>query len=141
MDQNARTEITAEVQVNAPVEKIWELWTTPRHIMQWNNLSHEWHTPSAENDARTGGRFLFVMGLKDGSFKFNYTGTYDEVIPLKMIRYTLDDGRRTRIVFSAGYPVKITETFDADDTQPTAMQKDYCQAVLNSFKQYAEADQ
>lgn len=139
MAEHIRTEITVEVEVKAPIEKIWELWTTPRHIMQWNNLSDDWHTPSAENDARTGGRFLYVMGLKDGSFKFNYTGIYDEVKPLELIRYTLDDGRKSKVVFSASQPVKITETFDADASQPTAMQRDYCQAVLNSFKLYAEA--
>ena len=139
MSKTDKTIITAETEVNAPIEKVWKLWNTPADIMRWNNTSDEWHTPKVENDLRAGGRFLFVMGLKDGSFSFDFAGTYDEVKINKLISYTLDDGRKTTIAFTVRGRVKITEMFEAESTMPVDMQKGFCQAVLDSFKKYAES--
>ena len=139
METSDKTTLTATVDVNAPIEKVWELWTGPEHIAQWNNMSADWHTSKVENDVRPGGKFLFVMGLKDGSFSFDYTGTYDEVITNQLIAYTLNDGRKTTTVFTWGNPVSISETFDTDNNEPIEMQQRFCQGVLDSFKSYAES--
>lgn len=42
--------ITVEAIVHSPVESVWTYWTDPKHIMQWNKASDDWHTPYAEND-------------------------------------------------------------------------------------------
>jgi len=139
MDNTAKTVIKVTVEINAPIEKVWELWATPADIMQWNNISDEWHTPKVENDVRIGGEFLFVMGLKNGSFNFNFTGVYTEVKVNESMAYTLDDGRKSTITFTAGNPVKITESFEPNDNDPIDMQRDFCKAVLNKFKAYAES--
>jgi uncharacterized protein YndB with AHSA1/START domain len=136
---NATDTLTVTTEVNAPIETVWKLWNTPEDIMQWNNTSDAWHTPKATNDLRPGGKLLFVMGLKDGSFTFNFEGTYNEVKTNELLVYTLDDGRKTTITFSKNIPVKITETFEPNDTDPIDMQHNFCQAVLTSFKNYAEA--
>ena len=130
--------INVKVLINAPISIVWELWTNPADIMHWNNLSLDWQTTRAENDLRPGGRFLFVMGLKDGSFSFNFEGTYDEVIDHKLISYTLDDGRRSSITFSGIDRVVISETFEPTDSEPAETQQGFCRAVLESFKLYAE---
>ena len=62
------TPLIAEIFVNASIEKVWDLWTNPKHIAKWNNMSEEWHTPKAENDLRVGGRLFLRMELKDGSY-------------------------------------------------------------------------
>ena len=49
--------ITIEAIVDAPVEKVFDIWTNPEHIVNWNSASDDWHTPSAENDLRKGGKF------------------------------------------------------------------------------------
>ena len=131
-------QISVEIGVGLPLEKVWQLWTNPADIMQWNNFAPEWHCPRAENDLRPGGTFLFVMALKDGSFQFDFTGVYDEVITNQLITYTLNDNRRARITFTPGDLVKITETFDPNKNDPAEMQESYCKAVLTSFKLYAE---
>ena len=77
--KNQQTKITVEASINASVEKVWKAWTTPSDITQWNNASEDWHTPKAENDLRTGGSFLSRMEAKDGSFGFDFRGTYDKV--------------------------------------------------------------
>jgi uncharacterized protein YndB with AHSA1/START domain len=131
--------ISITITVNASIDKVWKLWTTPEDIMQWNNLSDEWHVTKAENDLRDGGEFLFVMGLKAGSFSFDFTGTYNEVKPQELISYTLNDGRKSVIKFSGTNPVTITEDFEPNDTDAVEMQREFCGAVLQSFKNYVEA--
>lgn len=107
--------------------------------MQWNNTDANWHNLKVENDLQPGGRFLFAMAAKDGSDKFDFAGTYDEVKPLELISYTLDDGRKTINTFIPGSPVKIIEAFDAESSLPTDMQRNFCEGVLASFKKYAES--
>jgi len=138
MDTQNKTVLTAETLVNAPIEKVWELWTTPKHIMEWNNLSDEWHNTKIENDLRVGGRFLFAMALKNGRFNFDFLGTYDEVKTNALITYTLDDGRKSSIIFAGANPVKVTENFEANLTDSMEMQQNFCQAVLDRFKYYTE---
>ncbi|AMR33379.1 hypothetical protein A0256_19115 [Mucilaginibacter sp. PAMC 26640] len=131
--------LTVTIKVDAPIEKVWELWTTPYDIKKWNNLSPDWHTTHVENDLRTGGRFLYKMGLKDGSFSFNFEGTYEEVMLNKLITYTLNDQRHSRIEFSCSNPVVLSEIFEPTDNEPAQVQEGFCKAVLQSFKQYTEA--
>ncbi len=69
--------ITVEATIKAPVEKVWNYWSAPKHIVQWNNASDDWHTPRAENDLRTGGKFFSRMEAKDGSSGFDFSGVYD----------------------------------------------------------------
>jgi len=130
--------ITVSIQVNAPIELIWKLWNNPEDIKNWNNISEKWHTPSALNDLRPGGKLLLTMGLKDGSFSFDFEALYDEVKTYELIAYTLNDGRRSEIHFTDTNPVTIIETFEPNDHDPVLMQQDFCQAVLTSFKKYAE---
>ncbi|WP_259067211.1 SRPBCC domain-containing protein [Mucilaginibacter sp. X4EP1] len=131
--------ITVSIEVTASIESVWKIWNKPEDIMNWNNISDKWHTPSAQNDLRPGGKLLFVMGLRDGSFTFNFEGIYDEVRIHESISYTLTDGRRSTISFTGLNPVTIAETFEPNEEDPVTMQRDFCQAVLTSFKRYAEA--
>ena len=41
----SKTQLVAEIFVKAPIEKVWDVWTKPEHIVHWNNISDEWHTP------------------------------------------------------------------------------------------------
>ena len=138
MSNNDKITLSAEIEINAPIEKVWALWTRPEDIKQWNTPDANWHTLHAENDLRPGGKFLFAMALKDGSLNFDFTGTYDEVITNQLIAYTLNDGRKSTIHFTEGNPVKLVEIFEAVGSQPLAMQQQFCQAVLDGFKKYVE---
>ena len=136
-----KTTITVENTINAPVEKVWEYWTKPEHITQWSNASDAWHTPRAENDLRTGGSFTSRMEAKDGSMGFDFGGVYDEVKPNEYIEYTLGDGRKVKISFVAnGNQTKITESFEAENTNPVEMQQGGWQAILDNFKKYTESN-
>jgi uncharacterized protein YndB with AHSA1/START domain len=140
MSINNKTTITAEVEINAPIETVWTRWTEPKHIMQWNTPSDDWKTSKVKNDLQAGGRFLFVMELKDGSSRFDFTGVYDEIKTHELIKYTLDDSRQSTITFTTAHVIRITETFEPENTLSLDMQKDFCQAVLDGFKRYAESE-
>ena len=131
--------ITVESTVNASVKKVWEFWTTPKHIEQWNNASDDWHTPYAENDLRIGGKFLSRMAAKDGSFSFDFEGIYDNLKQNEAINYTMADGRKAKISFvEEENATKITENFEAEDTNTTEIQQGGWQAILDNFKKYVE---
>lgn len=132
--------ITVETVVHSPVEKVWEYWTDPEHIKQWNNASDDWHTPYAENDLKVGGKFVSRMEAKDGSFGFDFGGVYDEVSTNESIAYTLGDGRKVKIAFlRQENDTRIIESFDAEETHKVEMQQAGWQAILDNFKKYAES--
>ncbi len=129
-----------ENTIYAPVEKVWQLWTEPKHITQWNNASDDWRTPHAENDLQPGGKFLSRMEAKDGSFGFDFTGVYDAVEKNKYIEYTLADGRKVTINFTGDdRETRVVETFEAKSVNSIEMQKNGWQAILDNFKKYAES--
>ncbi len=136
-----KTNITVETTVNAPAEKVWHFFNAPEHIVQWGAASPDWHTTRAENDIRTGGSFLYRMEAKDGSFGFDFGGVYDEVKTNELIAYTMGDGRKANIIFTNnGKAIKLTETFEAETENPVEMQRGGWQAILDSFKNYTEAN-
>jgi uncharacterized protein YndB with AHSA1/START domain len=137
---NDNSPITIKATVNAPVDKVWQIWSEPDHITKWASPSEDWHTTRAENDLREGGNFLSRMEAKDGSFGFDFGGTYDVVKPNELIEYTLGDGRKVKTVFNTkDNAVEIVQTFDPESENPREMQQAGWQAILDSFKRYTEA--
>jgi uncharacterized protein YndB with AHSA1/START domain len=140
METAAKTAITVETVVKAPVEKVWNHWTEPKHITQWCQASDDWHAPQAENDLRKGGKFSTTMAAKDGSVSFDFGGVYDEVENHRLIKYTMSDGRRVSIEFSAQDNVtRVKETFDPESQNSIEMQRGGWQAILDNFKKYSES--
>lgn len=132
--------ITVNATVNAPVEHVWKAWNTPSDIMQWNTADPAWHTPSSENDLRVGGKFKNRMEAKDGSFGFDFEGTYDQVEPLREITYTMPDGRKATTLFSDQEGQTQVETiFDAETENDPEFQKQGWQAILDNFVKYVES--
>jgi uncharacterized protein YndB with AHSA1/START domain len=131
--------ITVKCNIDAPIEEVWQLWTTPEHITKWNNASEDWHTPYAENDLRTGGKFKSTMASKDGTMSFDFEGDYTKVENYSLIEYKLADDRKVSVYFiSLEKGVEIIESFDPENENPEEMQRDGWQAILNNFKKYVE---
>lgn len=140
METNNKTAITVEALVNAPVEKVWKYWAEPKHITQWCQASDDWHAPHAENDLKVNGKFTTTMAAKDGSMSFDFGGVYTNVQLHKVIEYTILDGRKVKVAFSdINGKTKVTETFEAEDTNPVEMQRGGWQAILDNFKKYTES--
>jgi len=141
METTNTANITVETIVNAPVEKVWAYFTQPQHVKNWNNASDDWHTPRAENDLRVGGNFVYRMEAKDGSFGFDFGGTYDVVKENEYLEYTIGDGRKVKMSFiSQGASTKVLENFEAETTNSIDLQRTGWQAILDNFKKYTEAN-
>jgi len=140
METAEKTTITISATVNAPVSKVWECWSEPNHIMGWAFAIDTWHAPYAENDLRKDGSFKTTMAAKDGSMSFDFGGVYTNVQINKEIDYTIGDGRKVSIRFeSKGNQTIVTETFEPESQNPVEMQRGGWQAILDNFKNYAEA--
>ncbi|MBI5422358.1 SRPBCC family protein [Candidatus Peregrinibacteria bacterium] len=140
MKPNGKTAITVEATIKVPTEKVWNLWTAPEHIVEWNHASDDWHTPRAQNDLRVDGTFLYRMESKDGNMGFDFDGVYTVVETNRRIEYVIADGRKVRIDFEGnGKETKIVETFEAEGENSIEMQRNGWQAILDNFKQYAES--
>ena len=132
--------IIVEATVHAPVENVWEFWTKPEHVTQWNHASDDWHSPTGTNDLRVGGTFVFRMEAKDKSVGFDFGGTYTKVLDQKQIEYTMDDGRTVSVTFDErDGRTHVTETFDPESENSPELQQQGWQAILDNFKKYAKA--
>ena len=131
--------ITIEAIINSNIEKVWECWTKPEHITQWCFAADEWHAPSSTSDFKIGGKLNTRMEAKDGSFGFDFDGTYNEIKTNEKVAITLGDGRTWDTFFTpVEGTVKIVEEFEAENENPVEMQQAGWQLILNNFKKYVE---
>lgn len=130
--------ITVETVVDAPIGRVWQAYTTPKDIVQWNAASDDWHTTKSAVDLRVGGAFSSRMEAKDGSFGFDFAGTYTNVVANRLLEYSFGD-RMARVEFAetpGGVNVKVT--FDAENTHSFEQQKSGWQSILDRFRRHVE---
>jgi len=133
--------ITVTAIVKAPVAKVWSAYTTPDDIKQWNAASDDWHTTKSTVDLRAGGAFTSRMEAKDGSFGFDFAGTYTKIVPNELIEYSFGD-RTGAVEFMTGVNgVTVRVSFDAESENPAEQQRQGWQAILNNFAKHVEARQ
>jgi uncharacterized protein YndB with AHSA1/START domain len=131
--------ITIEAKVVAPIEVVWQAWTSPHDIKQWNAASDGWHCPSAELELTPGGKFSYRMEARDGSMGFDFAGTFTKVVPNELIEFSLEDERSVAVEFIAGDgSVTVRETFHAESELAAEQQRQGWQAILNNFARHAE---
>lgn len=139
METTSKTTVTIEATINASIEKVWNAWTNTEDITRWNIASPDWHTPKAEHDLQSGGKFSYRMEAKDGSFGFDFEGVFDIVKPNEYLEYTLGDDRKVKVIFSEkGNKTHVLETFEAEEINPVEMQREGWLAILNNFKNFVE---
>lgn len=129
--------ITIEALAKADVDTVWEAWSNPDDVQQWNAASDDWHTPHAAVDFREGGTFLYRMEAKDGSMGFDFTGTYTRIAPKQLVVYVLGDGREvTNEFIEDADGVRVRVTFAAESELDPELQRQGWQAILDNFARY-----
>ena len=131
--------ISVESHVKAPVAAAWHAYTTPEDILRWNAASDDWHTTAATVDLREGGEFSSRMEAKDGSFGFDFAGTYTKVVPNERLEFSFGDRAAAVEFVPAQGGVDVRVTFDAETENPVEMQRQGWQAILDNFARYVEA--
>ncbi len=133
--------LTVKVDINAPIQKVWQYFTQPNHIMQWNHASDDWHCPAATNDLQVGGKFVYTMAAKNGSVSFDFSGTYNDLLTEELLLIILDDNRKMKVTFSSiGDETEVIEEFEPETQNPIEMQQAGWQAILDNFKRYVEGN-
>lgn len=131
--------ISIEAIIKAEPKKVWDYYTQPNHITQWNFADPSWHCPKAENDLSVGGKYLARMEAKDGSFGFDFELTYTQMEIGKSYTCVMSDNREVIVSLEENNDeTKITVNFDPENENPIDMQKGGWQAILNNFKAYTE---
>jgi uncharacterized protein YndB with AHSA1/START domain len=129
--------ITIETVVPVSPMRAWEAYTSPEAITQWNQASPDWHCPSAQVDLRVGGRHCARMEARDGSFGFDYEGTYEVVDKPQTLTLRLDDDRLVRTSFtSEGSGTRVRTVFDPEASNSIELQRTGWQAILDSYAAY-----
>jgi uncharacterized protein YndB with AHSA1/START domain len=131
--------ITISTTINATIAKVWDSYTTPLHIMQWNHASDDWHTTEATVDLKVGGKHSGIMAAKDGSMSFDFWGIYTQIEMYKLLQSKLGDGRNMTTTFAQQEnTVLVTQVFDAETENTLDLQENGWQAILNNFKIHTE---
>ncbi len=132
--------ISVSVEINAPVAKAWDAYVSPDAINQWNFASDDWQCRDARVDLRVGGSFSSHMEAKDGSFGFDFEGTYTNIVEHQLLEYSFGD-RTARVLFEqTDGGSKVTVEFDAEDENSVDLQREGWQAILNNYAKYVLAN-
>ncbi len=129
--------IKVETSIPASLSEVWDAYTKPEHIVNWNFAIDTWHCPYAENDLRVGGKFISRMAEKEGPISFDFGGIYTDVKPLEIIKYEMEDGRKVEVYFiHQGSETQVIIDFDAETQNSEELQQQGWQAILNNFSRY-----
>src|SRR5512133_22995 len=131
--------ITIQTIIPEEKKKVWNYYTEPKHIVNWNFASDDWSCPSAENDLRVGGKYKARMEAKDKSFGFDFEAIYNEIVEGEQFTFTMADGREVNVLFELlDEKTRVTVIFDAENENSEEMQRNGWQSILNNFKLYVE---
>ncbi len=75
--------IRVERTFNAPVEKVWQIWTDVESMKKWWSPK-DYTAPVIKSDLQVSGKFLYSMQSPKGEMFWN-TGQYVQVVPNKKI--------------------------------------------------------
>ncbi len=132
--------ITVTATINANAKKVWNYYTNPEHIVNWNFADPSWQCPKASNDMTIGGKYFARMEAKDGSDGFDFEAIYEEIKMGQSFTYSFGDRRVTVEFKTLENQTEIIVVFDPENENPLEMQKEGWQAILNSFKNYTETN-
>lgn len=101
----------------APIALLWEVWTTPEHIVNWwgpNGFTNTIHTM----DLKEGGEWLLTMHAPDGT-NYPNRSTFKEIVPLKKIVFEhFNPHFTTTVIFEAkGNETEIVWTMEFDTSE------------------------
>ncbi len=101
MTQHRELILRIERTFAAPVEKVFEAWTSEDVLRRWLHAMPDWETPTAEVDLRVGGRVRVVMRDPSDGAEHGATGEYSVVEPPHRLAFTWvwdDDPRNPQMI-------------------------------------------
>lgn len=132
----AQEKITIKSTVSASKQKVWDYYTQPEHITNWNFADPSWHCPSATNDLTVGGRYVARMEARDGSFGFDFDAVYTEINIGENFTYEFGGRYATVTFIEINEQTEVVITFDPETENSIELQRAGWQSILNNFKNY-----
>ena len=88
-DNGSTNAVVIERTLDAPVSRIWEMWTEPDHFRAWYGPMGA-SVPVADMDVRVGGKRLVSMEMQTPNCPMQmwFTGEYLTVDPTTLLVYT-----------------------------------------------------
>jgi uncharacterized protein YndB with AHSA1/START domain len=88
-DNGSEDAVVIERTFDAPVDRIWQLWTDPEEFKAWYGPDGV-TIPVAKMDVRVGGTRLVCLEMEspDGPRQMWFTGQYGEVVEYERLVYT-----------------------------------------------------
>jgi uncharacterized protein YndB with AHSA1/START domain len=73
---------------DAPIEDVFEAWTSEQVLRRWMHANPDWETPTAEVDLRVGGRVRVVMRDPADGAEYGAVGEYTVIEPPHRLAFT-----------------------------------------------------
>jgi uncharacterized protein YndB with AHSA1/START domain len=73
---------------DAPIEDVFEAWTSEEVLRRWLHAEPDWDTPTAEVDLRVGGMVRVVMRDPSDGAEHGATGEYPVIEPPHRLAFT-----------------------------------------------------
>ena len=117
--------VRMERTFEAPIEKVWAMWTDPALFAQWygpNGMT----IPSAEMDVVVGGmrKICMEMTMPDKTMQMWFTGEYTDVSPHTRLAYTESmcdaDGN---IISQEGHPERTEVIVELSEAEGKSVMK------------------
>jgi uncharacterized protein YndB with AHSA1/START domain len=139
-NENYMESIIVKTTISADKQKVWDFYTKPEHITNWNFASDDWCCPSASNDLTVGGKYIARMEAKDGSFGFDFEATYTEIKVGDSFSYEFGGRYATVSLNELQEQTELTVIFDPETQNSIDLQRQGWQSILDNFKKYTEAN-
>jgi uncharacterized protein YndB with AHSA1/START domain len=84
----ARATLRMKRSFEAPVQAVFDAFTSEEVIRRWWHAGHDWETPEATVDLRIGGEVRVLMRNPHEDVKYGGGGRYTEIDPPKRLAFT-----------------------------------------------------
>ena len=88
MTESGGLVLRIERTFDAPIEDVFEAWTSEQVLRRWMHANPDWETPTAEVDLRVGGRVRVVMRDPADGAEYGALGEYTVIEPPHRLAFT-----------------------------------------------------
>jgi uncharacterized protein YndB with AHSA1/START domain len=88
MTESGGLVLRIERTFDAPIEDVFEAWTSEQVLRRWMHANPDWETPTAEIDLRVGGRVRVVMRDPADGAEYGAVGEYTVIEPPHRLAFT-----------------------------------------------------
>jgi uncharacterized protein YndB with AHSA1/START domain len=137
-------EVAVSRVFDAPRKRVWDAWTSPKHVPNWMLGPEGWTMPVCNADLRPGGAWHFVWRRGDGT-EMAMRGTYREVTPPTRLVATESWGGdwpetlNTLTLSEQGGRTTVTQTilYPSRDARDAALKTGMKEGMAQSFDRLA----